>query len=104
MSMAMGDVFLTQGPGTEPVGTAFGRLASSYDEDFEKLPAARRLRGIVWNVYCRYFKPGDSLLELNCGTGTDAMTLAEKGMRILATDISTAMLQTFQAKLSHSPW
>jgi SAM-dependent methyltransferase len=84
-------------------GEAFGRLASSYDRDFEELPAARRLRGIIWRVYQHYFKPGDSLLELNCGTGTDALALAELGMRVFATDISDAMLDALHRKVSRSP-
>ncbi len=85
-------------------GEAFGRLASSYDDDFENLPASQRLRGIIWDVYLRYFKPGDSLLELNCGTGTDALALAKNGLRIHATDISDGMLDAFHQKLSNSPY
>jgi len=84
-------------------GEAFGRLASSYDEDFESLPASRRLRAIIWNVYLRYFKPGDSLVELNCGTGTDALALARQGIRVHATDISDAMLEALSQKVSRSP-
>ena len=87
----------------EEAGTAFGRLASSYDEDFESLPAARRLRAIVWDIYTRHFHAGDSLLELNCGTGTDALALAGMGMRIHATDISEGMLDAFLRKLPVSP-
>lgn len=88
---------------TGDVGEAFGHLASSYDQDFENLPAARRLRGIVWEIYLRYFRRGDSLLELNCGTGTDALALAGHGIRIHATDISDGMLDAFHRKLSGSP-
>lgn len=91
------------GISTAATGEAFGRLASSYDEDFESLPASQRLRQIIWEVYLRYFKRGDSLLELNCGTGTDALALAEKGIRVHATDISGGMLEAFQRKLSRSP-
>lgn len=84
-------------------GEAFGRLASSYDEDFETLPAARRLRQLIWSIYLRHFTAGDSLLELNCGTGTDALALAQRGMNVHATDISSGMLDSFQQKLSGSP-
>jgi SAM-dependent methyltransferase len=97
---------LTMPPTNSPAtnaGEAFGRLASSYDEDFESLPAARRLRKIVWGIYLRYFKPGDSLVELNCGTGTDALALAQQGLRVHATDISDAMLDALRQKVSRSP-
>ena len=87
---------------TGDVGEAFGHLASSYDQDFESLPAAQRLRGIVWEIYLRYFRRGDSLLELNCGTGTDALALAAHGIRIHATDISEGMLDAFNRKLAGS--
>lgn len=81
---------------------AFGELAVSYDRDFETLPASRRLRQTIWDTYLRYFHRGESLLELNCGTGTDAMALAHHGIRIHATDISSGMLQQFHEKLSTS--
>ena len=99
----MNEISLTGGVPPEHVGKAFGHLASSYDQDFESLPAARRLRAIVWDVYLRYFEAGNSLLELNCGTGTDALALAGMGMRIHATDISAGMLDAFRQKLSCSP-
>ena len=82
---------------------AFGRLAISYDEDFENLPASRRLRKLIWEIYLHHFSPGDSLLELNCGTGTDALTLAGNGINVHATDISQGMLDAFHRKLSSSP-
>lgn len=83
-------------------GEAFGRLAASYDEDFENLPASRRLRELIWRIYLRHFKPGKSLLELNCGTGTDALALARNGIRVHATDVSCGMLEAFQRKLAGS--
>ena len=86
------------------VDEAFGSLAVSYDEDFETLPAARRLRSLIWEIYLQNFKPGDSLLELNCGTGTDALALAAQGINIHATDISRRMLDVFHQKLADSPW
>ncbi len=84
------------------VGDAFGRLAASYDEDFENLPASRRLRELIWKIYLRHFKAGESLLELNCGTGTDALTLARNGIKVHATDISGGMLDAFRRKLAGS--
>jgi ubiquinone/menaquinone biosynthesis C-methylase UbiE len=49
-------------------------------------------------VFLRYFPPGSSLLELNCGTGTDAIALAHHGMTIRATDDSPAMVAVARAK------
>jgi len=89
---------------SEHAGEAFGHLASSYDEDFENLPASRRLRGLVWKAYLQHFTRGDVLLELNCGTGTDALALAQSGIRVHATDVSPGMLEAFQSKLVASPY
>ena len=47
--------------------------------------------------------PGASILEMNCGTGEDARWLADRGVKVLATDISPAMLAVAEAKLDSSP-
>lgn len=78
---------------------AFDKAALTYDEEFDRLPATRRLRRTVWEIYHKYFHPGDTLLELNCGTGTDAIELASNGMRILATDASAEMVALTRRKI-----
>lgn len=88
---------------TTTAGEAFGRLAESYDSDFETLPASKRLRRIIWQIYLRHFPPGASLLELNCGTGTDALALAAHGLHVHATDVSAQMLATLNEKVKRSP-
>ncbi|MBC2843633.1 class I SAM-dependent methyltransferase [Winogradskyella flava] len=42
-----------------------------------------------------------SILELNCGTGEDAIQFARLGHKVLATDVSTGMIKVAKAK-SHS--
>ena len=44
------------------------------------------------------FAPGSRLLEIGCGTGDEALHLAQKGYRVLATDISPEMAAQTQAK------
>ena len=41
---------------------------------------------------------GSKLLELNCGTGEDALYFAGKGFRVHATDLSAGMLRMLKAK------
>lgn len=77
---------------------AFDRAAVSYDTDFESLPATQRLRKIVQSQLLACFHPGESILELNCGTGTDAVALAQHGIRVHATDISPAMVEQTKQK------
>ena len=40
----------------------------------------------------------NKVLELNCGTGTDAIWMASKGFKVLATDISTEMIRLAELK------
>lgn len=73
---------------------AFDDIAESYDRDFTNTIVGRELRQIVWGYLEETFRPGDRVLELNCGTGEDAVWLARRGIRVLATDDSQAMLRT----------
>ena len=41
----------------------------------------------------RRLHPGQRVLELNCGTGIDAIHLADRGIQVLACDISPRMIQ-----------
>jgi len=82
-----------------PAEAAFDKAAPTYDDEFEHLPATRRLRRSVWEIYYKYFHPGDTLLELNCGTGTDAIELASNGMHIVATDASAEMVAVTRRKI-----
>ena len=44
------------------------------------------------------FPPGSHLLEIGCGTGDEALALSRAGSRIVATDISPAMIEAARAK------
>lgn len=67
--------------------------AGTYDEDFTTTLIGRTRRSAVWRQLDRVFRPGQRVLELNCGTGVDAVHLANRGVRILACDISPRMIQ-----------
>jgi ubiquinone/menaquinone biosynthesis C-methylase UbiE len=45
-------------------------------------------------------KPGSSILELNAGTGEDAMYFASEGHTVHATDISSGMQEQIKAKIN----
>ncbi|HEU4651500.1 MAG TPA: class I SAM-dependent methyltransferase, partial [Croceibacterium sp.] len=76
----------------------FDPLAGDYDRAFTASAIGLRLRAAVWRRTDRAFAPGDRVLELNCGTGEDAVHLAARGVRVLATDSSPAMLAVARAK------
>jgi ubiquinone/menaquinone biosynthesis C-methylase UbiE len=72
---------------------AFEGVAETYDSSFTNTDLGRTLREIVRHQLANVFKPGDRLLELNCGTGEDAVWLAQLGIQVVATDVSPAMLE-----------
>jgi SAM-dependent methyltransferase len=67
--------------------------ANHYDEVFPRTLVGRAQREAVWQELARSFCSGQRVLELNCGTGIDALHLAEREIRIVACDISPRMIE-----------
>lgn len=82
------------------MGTPFDHIASAYDADFSRSAIGQWQRRQVWQ-YIESIIPqlrGMEMLELNCGTGEDAMMFSEKGFNIVATDVSEEMLKITRQK------
>ncbi len=77
---------------------AFDDLARTYDATFTDTGVGKALREIVWSRVDRLFHASQCVLELGCGTGEDALRLARRGIRILATDASPGMIQVAREK------
>ncbi len=82
-----------------PIAEAFSRTAAKYDAFAEDHPHLTRMRGKVYAHLIRYLSPGARLLELNAGSGVDAIFLAQQGYSIHATDIAPGMLARFHEKV-----
>src|SRR5271156_6765790 len=67
--------------------------AETYVQDFTGTGIGETRRRAVWRRLDKIFCPGQKLLELNCGTGIDAVHLAEKGIQLVACDISSRMIE-----------
>lgn len=78
--------------------SAFDDLAAGYDADFTASAIGTLMRTAVWRRLDACFAAGDRVLELNCGTGEDAVHLARRGVRVLATDASAAMVEMARRK------
>lgn len=78
---------------------AFDSLAPRYDELFTRSMIGRAQRGAVWDVLLDTFEPGSHILELNCGTGEDALFLAQHDMSVVACDASPAMIETARRRM-----
>lgn len=79
--------------------TPFDSIAADYDASFTASAIGQRMRVAVWRRLDAAFGPGDRVLEMNCGTGEDALHLARRGVRVLATDKSAEMLAITRAKV-----
>lgn len=83
----------------EIIAEAFSRTAEKYDAFAENHPHLTRIRNKVYTHIERWIPPASHILELNAGTGTDAIALARRGYRIHATDIALGMLERLHAKV-----
>lgn len=79
---------------------AFDALAPDYDAEFTQHLIARWLRARTHALLLDHLDADSDVLELGCGTGIDARTLAPHVRSWLATDSSTGMLRTAAARLS----
>lgn len=78
--------------------SAFDGAAQDYDRSFTDTLLGRWLRSAVSVQLAMRFRPGMHVLDLGCGTGEDAIWLAQRGIWVTATDASPAMLAVARAK------
>jgi SAM-dependent methyltransferase len=83
---------------TAAVAEAFDRVAGAYDAQFGRNPVALVFRHTVQERLRASFAPGARVLDLGCGTGEDAVFLAERGVFVHAVDVSAAMVEATRAK------
>ena len=81
---------------------AFDAFAQSYDDSFTRSLLGQWLRERVWQQLEALFPAGSHLLELACGTGADALWLAEHGIQVTASDGSPEMVRLASAKTATS--
>lgn len=84
---------------------AFDSVAVDYDRTFTHTRIGSLQRGRVWHWVTPFLSqtPNQQALELNCGTGADALWLASAGFEVLATDISEEMIAAARQKAAAVP-
>ena len=75
----------------------FDEQAETYDANFST-SIGQKLRERTWRVIDDFFSPGIRVLDLGCGTGDDAIHLAERGIAVTAVDISPRMISQVEMK------
>lgn len=81
-----------------PKASPFDAMAADYDRQFTHSLLGILMRRAVWRRLDTCFGPGDTILELGCGTGEDAVHLARRGARVIATDASPVMARQAREK------
>jgi SAM-dependent methyltransferase len=81
---------------------SFDQIASEYDELFTQTTLGSKQRSVVFKYLDKIVSERNikNVLELNCGTGEDAIYLQKKGCQVVATDVSTEMLKVARRKVN----
>lgn len=83
------------------MGVPFDHITSTCTSSAADSTIGQMQRKRVWR-YLERITPqlnGYEILELNCGTGEDAMLFSDRGFNIVATDVSEEMLKISQQKV-----
>lgn len=72
--------------------TGFNSVAGTYDADFTHSITGRMQRRRVWQYLEKHIREPQQILEINCGTGEDAVMLAKQGHHVTATDVAREMI------------
>lgn len=85
--------------GEDGAAEAFSRQSVIFDELYSANTIVNYKRLRVRNHVSAYLKPQSQILELNSGTGEDALFFASQGHCVHATDIATGMQQVLKNKV-----
>ncbi len=81
------------------VAEAFDSASEEYDFTISHNFINTWIRQRSIEALLRHTRPNDVLVEVGCGTGTEAILIAPYVLRIVATDISDKMLQILRLKI-----
>ena len=83
-----------------PVQRAFSKQAKHYDDDDTQNHVLQDMRQQVYHHASFFIKDGCPILELNAGTGIDALYFVKNGHSVLATDASCGMVSEIEKKIN----
>jgi ubiquinone/menaquinone biosynthesis C-methylase UbiE len=81
------------------VKEAFTRQSEIFDRYEERNQILKWMRSVTYEHISKHLRKNDYLLELNSGTGIDAVHFAEEGYKIHCIDISEGMLRKLDEKI-----
>ncbi len=77
---------------------AFSAEATVYDEGFGRNPIGQRFRAVFQARLATLFPAGARVLDLGCGTGEDALSMAARGVFVHAIDVAPGMAARTRSK------
>lgn len=86
-------------PQTDAVNRGFSKQSFGYDAADGSNMILRDLRLQVYRHVAEFMKPESRILEINAGTGLDALHFASQGHYVHATDISDGMIARIREKI-----
>jgi ubiquinone/menaquinone biosynthesis C-methylase UbiE len=84
----------------QQASAAFSKQAPVFDRVDEENSLIGWMRRRIHREVMSWVQAGDYLLELNCGTGIDALYFAGRGIRVHATDNAPGMLEQLGRKVA----
>ncbi|MDZ7343289.1 MAG: class I SAM-dependent methyltransferase [candidate division KSB1 bacterium] len=78
---------------------AFSRQSVIYDAHEAHHPILQWMRHHVRTHVLSFLRPHDKMLELNAGTGLDAVFFANRGFKVHATDLADGMISQLKRKV-----
>ena len=80
------------------VSRGYDLISRTYDDVEAANWVGRRLRRHMQAALFSAFHRGDRVLEIGCGTGIEVIALAERGVEVVATDLSQDMVDLVRRK------
>jgi ubiquinone/menaquinone biosynthesis C-methylase UbiE len=88
-------------PAFHSVNKGFSKQSVNYDEDDRQNLVLVDMRKQVYAHVNQFIKNDSSILELNAGTGIDALHFTQIGHQVHATDLSDGMIAALQKKIEN---
>ena len=85
----------------ENINKGFSKISSQYEGFNTTNGLVNWMRKRVRTHLLKELSPNAKILEINCGTGIDAVFLAKKNYQVLATDIAEGMLKLVKQKIEN---
>lgn len=79
----------------------YDSVAPHYDAQLRKVPGDIWTRRAFQSLVAENVRPGATLLDFGCGTGTDDLWYTSQGYRVIAYDNSSGMLNELRRKCSN---